>query len=66
MLSEHGHHAEHVIDVGPGDAPDGDLWRCALDNQAVIIRKDEDFSDMTTVRSPAPVIVWVRIGNTTR
>ncbi|ANC30376.1 DUF5615 family PIN-like protein [Isoptericola dokdonensis] len=66
MLIEQGHQAEHVIDVGPADASDGDLWRYALDNQAVIVTKDEDFADMTAVRSPAPVIVWVRIGNTTR
>ncbi|WP_425571936.1 DUF5615 family PIN-like protein, partial [Nocardioides dubius] len=44
LLEEHGHQAEHVTDIGPGDAPDRELWRYALDNDAVIITKDEDFS----------------------
>jgi len=66
MLADQGHEAEHVVDIGPGDASDGDLWQYALENQAVVITKDEDFSDMAAVRSPAPVIVWVRVGNTTR
>ncbi|CAM3261722.1 DUF5615 domain-containing protein [Nocardioides dubius] len=66
LLEEHGHQAEHVTDIGPGDAPDRELWRYALDNDAVIITKDEDFSLMLAVRSEAPTIVWIRVGNTRR
>ncbi len=32
MLVELGHHAEHVYDIGPGDMPDRELWRYALDH----------------------------------
>ncbi len=64
LLIEHGHTAEHVTDIGPGDAPDRDLWRYALDNESVIVTKDEGFSLMFAMRGEAPTVVWVRIGNT--
>jgi len=35
-------------------------------HDAVIITKDEDFSDMAVMQSLAPAIIWVRVGNTTR
>ncbi len=63
---EHGRVAEHVNDIGPGDAPDQDLWRYALEHYAVIITKDEDFSDMALLADRAPTIVWIRVGNTRR
>lgn len=66
MLTARGHHAEHVIDIGPGDASDRDLWSYALEHAAVIITKDEDFPSMRYFESPAPSMVWVRIGNTRR
>lgn len=64
LLREHGHVAEHVTDIGPGDLPDRDLWRYALANDAVIVTKDEDFSIMFAMRGEAPAVVWIRIGNT--
>ena len=66
MLSAHGHVAEHVTDVGPADAPDRDLWHYALEHQALLITKDEDFSNMLVFGGAAPVIVWIRVGNTRR
>ena len=56
VLSAHGHVAEHVNDIGPGDAPDGDLWRYALQHGAVIVTKDEDFSDMALLADRAPAM----------
>jgi predicted nuclease of predicted toxin-antitoxin system len=58
--------AEHVTDIGPGDASDGELWRFALEVGAVIVTKDEDFAVWVAVRHPAPVVVWIRRGNTSR
>ncbi|RNI24705.1 DUF5615 family PIN-like protein [Flexivirga caeni] len=66
LLREHGHEADHVIDIGPGDASDRELWRFALDHQAVIVAKDQDFSNMIAHGGEAPSVVWVRIGNTRR
>ena len=53
-------------DIGPGDAPDRELWRYALEHGAVIVTKDEDFANMVAVGGDAPVVVWVRVGNTRR
>ena len=66
LLSEHGHVAEHVTDIGPGDAPDREVWRYALSCEAVLVTKDEDFSTMLLVGNTSPVVVWVRVGNTRR
>lgn len=60
------HVAEHVTEIGLGDAPDRSLWQYALDNGAVIVTKDEDFSLMFAIRGETPTVVWVRIGNTRR
>jgi predicted nuclease of predicted toxin-antitoxin system len=45
-LSAHGHHAEHVTDIGPADASDRVLWQYALEHSAVLVTKDEDFPSM--------------------
>lgn len=54
LLREHGHEADHVTDIGPGDASDQDLWRFALANEAIIVTKDEDFSNMIAVAAKHP------------
>lgn len=64
FLAERGHIAEHVNDIGTGDAADRELWRYALANSAAIVTKDEDFALMLGLPGDAPTIVWVRVGNT--
>ncbi|MCI1749352.1 MAG: DUF5615 family PIN-like protein [Acidipropionibacterium sp.] len=64
LLASHGHLAEHVIDIGPADAADVDLWNYALQHSAILVTKDEDFSQMTTWAAKSPTIVWIRVGNT--
>lgn len=66
VLTEHGHEAEHVTDIGPGDASDRDLWDYALENDAVLVTKDEDFRNMILLDVRSPAVVWVRVGNTRR
>lgn len=66
LLREHGHTAEHVTEIGPADASDRDIWRYALEHEAVIVTKDEDFADLVTIGREAPPVVWVRTGNTRR
>lgn len=66
LLIEHGHVAEHVGDIGSGDAPDRDLSRYALEHDAVIVTKDEDSADVLIAAGRAPAVVWVRVGNTRR
>lgn len=66
LLRDHGHFAEHVNDIGPGDASDRTLIRYASDHEAVIVTKDEDFTSMFAVGVDMPPVVWVRVGNTRR
>jgi predicted nuclease of predicted toxin-antitoxin system len=61
-----GHEAEHVADCGLAEASDRAIWRYALDAEAVILTKDEDFSVRKTLEPTGPVIVWIRLGNTRR
>lgn len=62
-LIELGHQAEHLEDVGLRHAKDGDIWNFAVSHQAVVVSKDEDFVDRFRRRGNGPVIVWLRIGN---
>lgn len=43
LIAAQGHHAEHVAEIGLRDGEDSFIWRYALDQQAVIVTKDEDF-----------------------
>lgn len=42
------------------------IWGYALDNEAVIVTKDEDFPRRLRQSQRCPVVVWLRIGNTSR
>lgn len=55
--------AEHVLDIGLGQAADEVIWGYAARVGAVIISKDEDFARLATMRTEAVSVVWVRIGN---
>ncbi|RFA16385.1 hypothetical protein B7R22_02540 [Subtercola boreus] len=66
MLSARGHIAGQVSDIGPADSPDRGPWLYALEHQAALITKDEDFSSMLVFGEEAPIVVWIRVGNTSR
>jgi predicted nuclease of predicted toxin-antitoxin system len=66
LLTQHGHVAEHVHDVGLGAAPDEDVSRYAVAHQAALVTKDQDFADLSLLVGSAPAVVWVRLGNTSR
>jgi predicted nuclease of predicted toxin-antitoxin system len=62
-LEKRGHEAEHVEDVGLRNADDPVIWQRALQHNAVILTKDEDFVLLAATNPAAPVIVWLRLGN---
>ena len=64
-LREAGHEASHVEDVGLRDSADSAIWAHALRESAVIVTKDEDFAMRSAQAAQVPVIVWLRVGNTT-
>ena len=48
----------------PDDSP---VWVYALDHEAIIVTKEEDFPHrQSQSQKDSPVIVWLRIGNTSR
>jgi len=64
-LQEAGHEAAHVEDVGLRAADDSAIWAHALQSGAIIVTKDEDFAARAAQAATAPVVVWLRVGNTT-
>lgn len=66
VLSDAGHEASHVMDVGLRDSSDTEIWDYALRESAVILTKDEDFQNRSLVTEASPAIVWLRIGNCSR
>ena len=63
-LRDAGHDAQAVREVGLREAEDDVIWKHALTTKAVIITKDEDFPIRAQQSETSPVIVWLRIGNT--
>jgi predicted nuclease of predicted toxin-antitoxin system len=64
-LQDAGHKAQHVQDVGLREATDVAIWTHALNTEAIIVTKDEDFAARSAREATGPVIVWLRAGNTT-
>jgi predicted nuclease of predicted toxin-antitoxin system len=65
-LTQQGHTAEHVFDVGMVEADDRAVWAYAVTVGAVIVTKDEDFAARRARTASGPSIVWIRVGNTSR
>ena len=62
LFVQHGHQAEHVKDIGFGDAPDGKIASRARADSAVLVTRDLDFADVR--RYPpqiAPGLLVMRI-----
>lgn len=57
----------HVRTLGLREAEDATIWNHALETGAAIVTKDEDFVARAAhaIDTNSPVIVWLRVGNTT-
>lgn len=64
-LTLQGYTAQHIDDLGLRNAEDVVIWNRALGSEAIIVTKDEDFAERTARTTSGPVIVWLRIGNST-
>ena len=62
-LTQQGHTAQHVNDIGLSEASDTEIWNQALSTGAIVVTKDEDFAERTARTTGGPVILWLRIGN---
>ncbi len=65
-LSASGHEADHVADKGMAAAKDTVIGEYALDNDFVIVTKDEDFAQRAMLAPKCPIIIWIRLPNTRR
>jgi predicted nuclease of predicted toxin-antitoxin system len=63
-LRSAGHEAEHVLQIGRGEALDRDIRKYAGMTGAALITKDVDFLTLPRIGARPPAIVWVRLGNT--
>jgi predicted nuclease of predicted toxin-antitoxin system len=64
VLHDSGCDAVAVREIGLRDATDAAIWHYAVQEEAAIITKDEDFADRCLRTPKHPVIEWLRIGNT--
>jgi len=64
-LRDAGCEAVAVREIGLREAKDSAIWQYALENQAAILTKDEDFAQRCLSGVNPPVVVWLRIGNAT-
>ena len=57
--------SSHVVFHGLACAEDSAIWSFARNNGYIIVTKDSDFNDMSTLHGAPPKIIWLRIGNCT-
>ncbi|MCH7988686.1 MAG: DUF5615 family PIN-like protein [Planctomycetes bacterium] len=55
--------SSHVSDHGLDRAIDLDVWNFARDNNFILVSKDADFSDLSTLIGFPPKVIWLRSGN---
>ena len=53
----------HVSSVGLGNEFDRVVWDYARQNDYMIVTKDADFSEISTLLGFPPKVVWIRRGN---
>ena len=63
-LREVGCDAHPVREIGLREANDSEIWNYAIQQEAAIITKDEDFAERCLYNRDQSVIVWLRVGNT--
>jgi len=42
------------------------IWHYAVQNEVVIVSKDEDFALLKAANPEGPKVIWIRIGNAIR
>lgn len=65
-LIKRGHDAVHTTSVGLAAASDLEIWHYAVQNEVVIVSKDEDFALLKAANPEGPKVIWIRIGNAIR
>lgn len=55
--------SEHVVPSGLESADDREIWSYAAERGLVIVTKDWDYVQLSSVRGHPPKVVWLRLGN---
>jgi predicted nuclease of predicted toxin-antitoxin system len=55
----------HPRECGQRGASDETIWLYAKENGFVIVSKDSDFSERSTLLGSPPKVIWLRVGNCT-
>ncbi len=55
--------SDHVFFLGLDQAKDAEIWHFAKDNGFVLVTKDADFGDLSTLLGFPPKVIWIRRGN---
>lgn len=63
FLASRGVECRHVLDVGLGDSTDTAIWEYAVQNDCVVISKDEDFLYLASTPLANARFIWIRVGN---
>jgi predicted nuclease of predicted toxin-antitoxin system len=53
----------HVGDHGLAGGSDRAIWQYELDNELVIVTKDEYFQRLSVLFGAPPKVIWLRLGN---
>ena len=57
--------SSHVSLLGLGRADDVIVWEYARANGFLLVTKDADFGELSTLRGFPPKVIWLRLGNCT-
>jgi predicted nuclease of predicted toxin-antitoxin system len=55
--------SEHVFRLDLGSAADITIWQYARANDFLLVSKDADFVELSTLHGFPPKVVWLRLGN---
>jgi predicted nuclease of predicted toxin-antitoxin system len=55
--------AVHLLDCGMAQADDRTIWKKAIDEERIVISKDEDFFILATRNGDNGRLLWLRMGN---
>lgn len=62
-LNSQGYSALHVLDIGLDAVDDAVIWQRTIEENWILISKDEDFFHMANQPDATVQVIWVRLGN---
>ncbi|MEM6650794.1 MAG: DUF5615 family PIN-like protein [Pseudomonadota bacterium] len=63
FFEDKGHQGYHTRDLNMALASDEVLFHLALQENYIIVTKDEDFQNLITMNNLSPQMIWIRLGN---